>query len=82
MMRPMQLRMARAALNWTVRELEERSEVGRNTISRYEAGNDVLASSVEKMEKVLRDNGIVFFEGDRKYGAGVGLVVAASRVKR
>lgn len=73
MMRPIQLRMARAALNWTVRDLEERSEVGRNTISRYEAGNDILASSLEKLEKVLIDEGIVFFDGDRSYGTGAGL---------
>ena len=32
----MHLRMARAALGWSVRELEARSGVGRNTISRYE----------------------------------------------
>ena len=65
-------RMARAALNWTVRDLEERSQVGRNTISRYEAGHDVLASSVERLGEVLIDEGIVFFGGDRKYGTGVG----------
>ena len=73
MMRPVQLRMARAALNWTVRDLEERSLVGRNTISRYEAGNDVLASSIEKLEEVLTDEGIIFFDGDRTYGTGIGL---------
>jgi transcriptional regulator with XRE-family HTH domain len=72
MMRASQLRMARAALNWTVRELEQKSGVGRNTISRYEAGSDVLASSLELLEKTLTDAGIVFFEHDRNFGTGVG----------
>jgi transcriptional regulator with XRE-family HTH domain len=65
--------MARAALNWTLKDLEAKSGVGRNTISRYEAGNDILASSLEQLEKVLTEEGIVFFEDDRKYGTGVGL---------
>ena len=69
----MQLRMARAALNWTLKELEAKSGVGRNTISRYEAGHDILASAVASLEKVLVDQGIVLFEGDRIYGTGVGL---------
>jgi len=73
MMRPVQRRMARAALNWSVRDLEQRSRVGRNTISRYEAGDDILASSLAKLEEVLTDEGIVFFEGDRTYGIGIGL---------
>jgi predicted transcriptional regulator len=47
--------------------------VGRNTISRYEAGNDILASSLEKLEEVLTDEGVVFFDADRTYGTGVGL---------
>jgi transcriptional regulator with XRE-family HTH domain len=65
--------MARAALTWTLQDLEERSQVGRNTISRYEAGKDILASSLEKLEEVLKNEGIVFFDGDRTYGTGVGL---------
>ena len=73
MMRPVHLRMARAALGWSVRDLEAKSGVGRNTISRYEIGHDILASAVASLEKVLADQGVVFFEGDRVYGTGVGL---------
>lgn len=61
MIRPIHARMARAALEWTVRDLEKKSGVGRNTISRYEAGHDILASSLESLETVLKDAGIVFF---------------------
>ena len=48
-------------------------QVGRNTISRYEASNDILVSSLEKLEEVLTGEGIVLFDGDRKYGTGIGL---------
>ena len=73
MIRPVHLRMARAALGWSVRDLEAKSGVGRNTISRYEIGHDILASAVASLEKALVDQGGVFFEGDRVYGTGVGL---------
>jgi transcriptional regulator with XRE-family HTH domain len=65
--------MARAALNWTVRDLEDKSGVGRNTISRYEGDNDILASSLDNLEMTLREAGIVFFENDPAHGTGVGL---------
>lgn len=73
MMRPVHLRMARAALGWSLRDLEAKSGVGRNTISRYECGKDILASAIDSLEKVMADQGVVFFEGDRTYGMGVGL---------
>ena len=73
MIRPMHVRMARAALGWTLQDLEAKSGVGRNTISRYEAGHDILASALQSLEGVLTDEGIVFFEDDKVYGIGVGL---------
>ena len=36
-----QVRMARAALNWTVRELAEAASVHRNTITNIETGKYV-----------------------------------------
>ena len=72
-MQPIHLRMARAALNWSVRELELRTGVGRNTISRYEAGKEIVASSLQKIEKVLTEQGMVFFDQDGTYGPGVRL---------
>lgn len=36
MIAPFQSRMARAALNWTVKDLAERARVGEATIARYE----------------------------------------------
>ena len=64
-MRPIHLRMARAALGWTVRDLEKKSGVGRNAISRYEMEKDILASALQKLEQVMADEGVVFFEEDK-----------------
>ncbi len=68
---PIQLRMARAALKVTLRELESRIGVNKDTIVRIEAGKEVLASAFQRLEKFYRDAGIVFVEPDRKGLAGV-----------
>ena len=60
-------------LGWRLRDLEVKPGVGRNTISRYELGHDILASALDSLEKVLVDQGVVFFERDRVYGTGVGI---------
>jgi len=68
MMRPIHMRMARAALDWTLQDLEKHSGVGRNTISRYEAGHDILGSSLQNLERTLTNEGIVFLDDDQNYG--------------
>ena len=72
-MRPIHLRMARAALNWTLNDAEAKSGVGRNTISRFEAGHDILASALQKLEEAFRAEGIVFVEDDKALGTGIRL---------
>jgi transcriptional regulator with XRE-family HTH domain len=65
--------MARAILNWSVRDLAERAGVNKNTVSRYETGHGIQSSSLASIEKVLKEAGIVFFEDDKVLGTGVGL---------
>jgi len=72
-MQPIHLRMARAALGWSVRDLEAKSGVGRNTISRYEAGKEIVASSLQTLERVLSRQGVVFLEADDTSGPGIRL---------
>lgn len=67
MMRPVHLRMARAALGWTLKELAERAGINMNTISRYEAGAEVMSGTLEKIEDVLRLEGVVFIDEDADY---------------
>jgi transcriptional regulator with XRE-family HTH domain len=50
MIRPVHLRMARAALGWSLKDLAERADVNINTISRYEAGSQVMSGTIAKLE--------------------------------
>ena len=64
-----QVRAARGALRWSVRELAEQSDVSVATINRFEAcSRTILARdrSVSALEAILTERGIVFFRhGDR-----------------
>jgi transcriptional regulator with XRE-family HTH domain len=63
--------MARAALNWTVRDLAEATGLHRNTISNIEVGRyagDPI--SLEAIEKILVGAGVEFIEEN---GGGPGV---------
>jgi transcriptional regulator with XRE-family HTH domain len=64
-MNPVQLRMARAAVGWGVRELAERAGVTANTVTRIENGADAKQSTMEKLRHALEEAGIEFTNGDR-----------------
>ncbi len=67
-----QVRMARAALGWSVRELANKADVTPNTVSRIENGGDALASTLEKIRNVLGEAGVIFIDEDDE-GPGVRL---------
>jgi transcriptional regulator with XRE-family HTH domain len=69
-MKAIQLRMARAAAGWGVRELAEKAGVTANTISRIELGADAKQSTIEAIQRALEDAGIVFIPEN---GGGVGV---------
>lgn len=59
-----QVRAARGALRWSVRELAEHSDVSVATINRFEAGSKAVTArdtSVAALERVLIASGIEFF---------------------
>ena len=65
--------MARAALNWTVRELAEAADVHRNTISNIENGKFAGdGRTLRQIEDALRRGGVDFV-GDDGVGVGVRL---------
>jgi predicted transcriptional regulator len=69
-----QIRMARAAIRMSVRELAEASGVGQSTILRFEGGHgDMLTGTLARLQKALEKEGVVFLEADEKYGPGVRL---------
>lgn len=73
MIRPIQVRMARAALKWTVRELEKKAGVNKNTISRYEAGRDVLSATLESIQRAFIKEGVIFIQEEGDLSPGVRL---------
>jgi transcriptional regulator with XRE-family HTH domain len=48
-----QLRMARAALGWSLKELAEKAKVHLNTVSRCEAGYEALTGTMQRIEDVF-----------------------------
>ena len=71
---PAQIRMARAALAISVRELAERSGVAESTILRFEtARGGVLTRTLDRLQTVLEGSGVVFVSADDVAGPGVRL---------
>jgi len=55
-----QIRMARAGLNLTVRQLAQMADVNKATIVRIEAGLQPRQATLDAVKKVLIDQGVVF----------------------
>ena len=71
-MKAVQLKMARAAVGWGVRELAEKAGVTANTVTRIENGADAKQSTMDAMQKALETAGIQFI-AENGGGAGVRL---------
>ena len=65
-----QVRMARAALGWNIKELSSRVGVAANTISRFENGSDALGETLRKIRRVFEEAGITFIDEN---GGGPGV---------
>jgi transcriptional regulator with XRE-family HTH domain len=64
-MKAIQLRMARAAIGWGVRELAEKAGVTANTVTRIENGADAKQSTINALQRALEAAGIEFTDGDQ-----------------
>ena len=69
-MKPIQLRMARAAVGWGVRELAEKAGVTANTVTRIENGSDARQSTMDSLQQALETAGVVFIDEN---GGGPGV---------
>ena len=71
-MKAVQIKMARAALGWGVRDLAEKAGVTANTVTRIENGADAKQSTVDAMRKAMETAGVIFI-AENGEGAGVRL---------
>lgn len=62
MITPEQVRMARAAVGWSIRELAEKAELHHNTISRVEQGKDTTKGTLLVIKSALEGAGVVFVD--------------------
>jgi transcriptional regulator with XRE-family HTH domain len=74
-MKAIQLRMARAAVGWGVRELAKKAGVTANTVTRIENGADAKQSTMDRLQHALEAAGVEFTNGDQP---GVRLTKAAA----
>jgi transcriptional regulator with XRE-family HTH domain len=74
-MKAIQLRMARAAVGWGVRELAKKAGVTANTVTRIENGADAKQSTIERLQSALEAAGVEFTNGNQP---GVRLTMAAA----
>lgn len=70
-MTPTQSKMARVGLKWTTDDLAAKAGVGRMTVARFERGDSVAGSSVDKMRVALEGAGANFTQKGGKVGVAV-----------
>jgi transcriptional regulator with XRE-family HTH domain len=78
-MRPVQLKMARAAVGWGVRELAKKAGVTANTVTRIENGADAKQSTIDRLQHALEAAGIEFIQEN---GGGPGVRLRKRSQKR
>jgi len=78
-MRAIQLRMARAALGWGVRELAKKAGLTANTVTRIENGADAKQSTMDRLQQALEVADIEFIEEN---GGGPGVRLRKRQQKR
>jgi transcriptional regulator with XRE-family HTH domain len=69
-----QIRMARAALGWGVRDLGRRAGVAANTVSRFENGMGATVATLAQIQTALEKGGIIFIPADSEGGPGIRLM--------
>ena len=75
-----QVRMARAALNWTVRDLAEATGLHRNTISNIEIGRYAGdQATLAMIENALKRAGVEFIQEN---GGGPGIRLKARQLSK
>ena len=72
-MKAVQIRMARAAAGWGVRELAKKAGVAANTVTRIENGSDAKQSTIDSLQWALEAAGVEFIDKEAGGRPGVRL---------
>ena len=78
-MKAIQIRMARAAVGWGVRELAEKAGITANTVTRIENGADAKQSTIERLQRALEAAGVEFINEN---GGGPGVRLRKRQQKK
>jgi transcriptional regulator with XRE-family HTH domain len=78
-LRPVQCRMARAALGWGVRELAAAAKVSVDTVARFERGEELKERTVDALQRALEDAGIKLIDEN---GGGPGVRLRKATTKK
>jgi transcriptional regulator with XRE-family HTH domain len=65
-----QVRMARAALGWTWRDLSNAAGVSGDTLARLERGEELKERTIAAIRQALEKEGIEFIEEDQTSAGG------------
>ncbi len=78
-MKAIQVKMARAAVGWGVRELAKKAGVAANTVTRIENGADAKQSTMDRLQQALESAGIEFIDEN---GGGPGVRLRKQRQRK
>jgi transcriptional regulator with XRE-family HTH domain len=78
-MRAVQVKMARAAVGWGVRDLAKKAGVTANTVTRIENGADAKQSTMDRLQQALEAAGVEFIDEN---GGGPGVRLRKRQLKR
>ena len=78
-MRAVQVKMARAAVGWGVRELAKRAGLSANTVTRIENGADAKQSTMDRLQQALESAGVEFIDEN---GGGPGVRMRTRILKK
>jgi transcriptional regulator with XRE-family HTH domain len=77
-MRAVQVKMARAAVGWGVRDLAKEAGVTANTVTRIENGADAKQSTMDRLQQALEAAGVEFIDEN---GGGPGVRLRKRQLK-
>jgi transcriptional regulator with XRE-family HTH domain len=78
-MKAIQLKMARAAVGWGVRDLAKKAGVTANTVTRIENGADAKQSTMDRLQHALEVAGVEFIDEN---GGGPGVRLRRRQQKK